>query len=169
MFVEGFNVFGVQVQYWMLIAALIIAVAVAFGMRRWRSRWGQSGAVDAGPSKLGHSWSAPLYGGLFLGLQLLGLQHVRLTAIGLRHIQKALGDFEIWDGLSHALSLVGLFPEEFGFFHHRTALKRSRWPRLPLAGVYDGANLESALWKAGSASGTILPSDSRGTNPRISI
>ena len=32
--VEGFNVFGVQVQYWMLIAALIIAVAVAFGMRR---------------------------------------------------------------------------------------------------------------------------------------
>ena len=34
MLVEGFNVFGVQVQYWMLIAALIIAVAVAFGTRR---------------------------------------------------------------------------------------------------------------------------------------
>jgi hypothetical protein len=34
MLVEGFNVFGVQVQYWMLIAALIIAVAVAFNMGR---------------------------------------------------------------------------------------------------------------------------------------
>jgi hypothetical protein len=31
--VEGFSVFGVQVQYWMLIAALIVVVAVMFAMR----------------------------------------------------------------------------------------------------------------------------------------
>jgi hypothetical protein len=30
MLVEGFSVFGVPVQYWMLIAALIVVLAVAF-------------------------------------------------------------------------------------------------------------------------------------------
>jgi hypothetical protein len=29
--VEGFSVFGVQVQYWMPLAALIVAVAVVIG------------------------------------------------------------------------------------------------------------------------------------------
>jgi hypothetical protein len=32
--VEGFSVFGVQVQYWMLVAVLIVAAAVAFDV--WR-------------------------------------------------------------------------------------------------------------------------------------
>jgi hypothetical protein len=31
--VEGFSVFGVQVQYWMLTAALIVVVGVMFAMR----------------------------------------------------------------------------------------------------------------------------------------
>jgi hypothetical protein len=33
MLVEGFNVFGFQVQYWMLIAALMIAVAILIAAR----------------------------------------------------------------------------------------------------------------------------------------
>jgi hypothetical protein len=32
--VQGFSVFGVQVQYWMLIAALIVAAATAIGMQK---------------------------------------------------------------------------------------------------------------------------------------
>jgi hypothetical protein len=31
--VEGFHVFGVEFQYWMLIAVLIVAAAVAFAVR----------------------------------------------------------------------------------------------------------------------------------------
>ena len=31
--VEGFSVFGVQVQYWMLIAVAIVAISVAIGAR----------------------------------------------------------------------------------------------------------------------------------------
>jgi hypothetical protein len=33
MLVEEFSVFGVQIQYWMLIAALIVVVAVTFALR----------------------------------------------------------------------------------------------------------------------------------------
>src|SRR5258708_7405743 len=62
-----------------------------------------------------------LFRGFFLGLQLLGLQHVGLTAICLSHIQKALGDFGVRDSPRHALSLSRLLPEEFRFFHHRVA------------------------------------------------
>jgi hypothetical protein len=34
MLVEGFSVFGVHIQYWMLLAALIVAISVVIGMRR---------------------------------------------------------------------------------------------------------------------------------------
>jgi hypothetical protein len=33
MLVEGFDVFGIHVQYWMLVASVTIAVAVVIGMR----------------------------------------------------------------------------------------------------------------------------------------
>jgi hypothetical protein len=32
--IEGFSVFGVHVQYWMLIAALIVTIAVVSGLRK---------------------------------------------------------------------------------------------------------------------------------------
>ena len=63
--------------------------------------------------------SAPLFAGLFLSLQLLSLQHIRLTAIGRRHIQKTLGDFGVRGGPRHAFSLRRLLPEKFDFLHHR--------------------------------------------------
>jgi hypothetical protein len=34
MLVEGFSVFGVHIQYWMLLAALIVATSVVIGMRK---------------------------------------------------------------------------------------------------------------------------------------
>ena len=58
--------------------------------------------------------SAPLFAGLFPRLQ-----HVRLTPIGLRHIQKTLGDFGVRGGPRHAVSLRRLLPEKFDFLDHR--------------------------------------------------
>jgi hypothetical protein len=34
MLVEGFSVFGMQVQYWMLIAAMVVVVAIVIGLRK---------------------------------------------------------------------------------------------------------------------------------------
>jgi len=34
MLVEGFSVFGINIQYWMLIAALIVAVAIVIGLQK---------------------------------------------------------------------------------------------------------------------------------------
>jgi len=34
MLVEGFKVFGVPLQYWMVVAAAIVALAIVIGMRR---------------------------------------------------------------------------------------------------------------------------------------
>jgi hypothetical protein len=50
----------------------------------------------------------------------LCLQHISLTAIGLRHIQVALGDIGVCDGPRHTFSLSRLLPKKFGFLHHRT-------------------------------------------------
>jgi hypothetical protein len=33
MFVEGFDVFGFHIQYWMLLAVVIVAVAIVFVRR----------------------------------------------------------------------------------------------------------------------------------------
>jgi hypothetical protein len=33
MFVEGFDIFGVHIQYWMPLAALIAVVAIAYATR----------------------------------------------------------------------------------------------------------------------------------------
>jgi hypothetical protein len=34
MLVEGFKVFGVHLQYWMVVAAAIVALAIVIGLRR---------------------------------------------------------------------------------------------------------------------------------------
>lgn len=34
MLVEGFKVFGVHLQYWMVVAAAIVVLAIVIGMRR---------------------------------------------------------------------------------------------------------------------------------------
>ena len=49
----------------------------------------------------------------------LGLQNLSLTAIGLRHIQVSLRDFDVGSGSRLALSLVRLLTEELGFLHDR--------------------------------------------------
>jgi hypothetical protein len=56
---------------------------------------------------------------LFLASLFLGFQNLSLTAIGLRHIQISLRNFDIGRGSGHALSLIGLLTEELGFLHHR--------------------------------------------------
>ena len=35
MFVAGFGIFGVQVENWMLVSALIVAVGVIASVRKW--------------------------------------------------------------------------------------------------------------------------------------
>jgi hypothetical protein len=52
---------------------------------------------------------------LFFAGLFLGFQHVRLTAIGLRHIQEILRDFGVRGGPRQAFSLGRLLPEKFGF------------------------------------------------------
>jgi hypothetical protein len=46
--VEGFSVFGVQVQYWMPLAVLIVAVGIAIGVRKPEqggNRWREPGPL----------------------------------------------------------------------------------------------------------------------------
>src|SRR6266481_4628139 len=65
---------------------------------------------------------------LLVGL-FLSFQHIRLTAIGLRHVQEAFGNFGVGSGPRHAFSLSRLFPKKFGFFHHHT-------PQCKCVGTY---------------------------------
>src|SRR5260370_33610160 len=62
----------------------------------------------------------PLFAGLFLSLQ-----HICLTAIRSRHIQKTLRKFGVRGGFLHALGLSGLLSKKFGFLHHRATIDGS--------------------------------------------
>jgi hypothetical protein len=91
----------------------------------------------------------------------LGLQNFSLTAIGLRHVQLSLRDFDVGSRLRHAFSLVRLLTEELGFLHHRRSRQKSTAPHKRAPGQHPEARRNHS-----PCNGTFNEDDRSGRVPR---